>query len=374
MGFSPFSGAERAWVEDPIVNFAVQQGADPDHARAGAQASLLGAGLLTGGMQAFGKWDDLADLGQKLYPGAAAAVKRMGGVWGGESADNLPSEVPQKFPKDFQKAKPGRGTIAQDEFWKEKGWTKGPDDKWRFEISDRYATVKPVSFSPGGDEYKLGEVLYHPDLYKHYPELKEMKVNLRQQESWGENTWQGVYHQYEEGKAPSIEIKFGGEGEGLKTALVHEVQHTIQQIENFYQGGSPGDMPRVRNKFKSKLADYKREKQSLLKAREEGFEFGGYTIKRLDEEIEDIEFVLKEGFGEGKGKYMPNIEMYRRLYGEIEARNAQHRMEWTDSERRQLPPATTESRNRRQFIPSVFGRVGREGFVRSVGKTDVVKE
>ena len=58
------------------------------------------------------------------------------------------------------------------EIWQKTGWFKDKDEAWKFEIGDSNARLNP-GFQSGG---RLGELLDHEELFKAYPELKDVRV------------------------------------------------------------------------------------------------------------------------------------------------------------------------------------------------------
>ena len=58
------------------------------------------------------------------------------------------------------------------EIWQKTGWFKDKDGAWKFEIGDGNAKLNP-GFQSGG---RLGELLDHEELFKAYPELKDVRV------------------------------------------------------------------------------------------------------------------------------------------------------------------------------------------------------
>ena len=58
------------------------------------------------------------------------------------------------------------------EIWQKTGWFKDKDEAWKFEIGDSNARLNP-GFQSGG---RLGELLDHEELFKAYPELKDVTV------------------------------------------------------------------------------------------------------------------------------------------------------------------------------------------------------
>ena len=61
---------------------------------------------------------------------------------------------------------------AQAKIWQKTGWFKDKDGAWKFEIGDSDAKLNP-NFQSGG---RLGELLEHEELFKAYPELKDVRV------------------------------------------------------------------------------------------------------------------------------------------------------------------------------------------------------
>lgn len=58
------------------------------------------------------------------------------------------------------------------EIWQKTGWFKDKDGAWKFEIGDSNTKLNP-RFQSGG---RLGELLDHEELFKAYPELKDVRV------------------------------------------------------------------------------------------------------------------------------------------------------------------------------------------------------
>lgn len=156
---------------------------------------------------------------------------------------------------------------------KETGWHKGYDGKWRFEIDDsefdialngkysrnpdihRYnELVEKVYFLDNasaqeaaelaeldkkiGDKNitpnKLGDLIKHPTLFEAYPELADVDVYFHEGDA---NT--ASYHPGF--KEISLPRKMRMDSKKLKSTLIHEIQHAIQDIEGF-AGGSNTDM------------------------------------------------------------------------------------------------------------------------------------
>src|SRR5262245_28843590 len=170
----------------------------------------------------------------------------------------------------------GAGKNVTDIF-RNTGWFRGADQGWRYEIPDyRSKYVSPTEKSPlqlaqgyidlayPGQKLPLfgkgqnptitkqalqyGEnavprmphlnaILKHPELYEAYPELRDI-VGMNIRGVRGLNYEAG----YRQGTLldPTATIDFGGlkgRGDNRKNIL-HEVQHAIQQLENFSPGGN----------------------------------------------------------------------------------------------------------------------------------------
>ncbi|MCD7799157.1 MAG: hypothetical protein LUG84_07110 [Akkermansiaceae bacterium] len=103
-------------------------------------------------------------------------------------------------------------------------------------------------------ERKLGEVLDYPELFDAYPELAEMEARDR-------DLGKGYYGSYDQW-THIITINETLTPEERRSALLHEIQHAIQDIEGFAAGssvGAAGDKARRIQWAREKLKDYRWE-------------------------------------------------------------------------------------------------------------------
>ena len=122
---------------------------------------------------------------------------------------------------------------SPEEIWKETGWMRGPDHKWRFEIPDN---LDKINFPKDRKPHTLGEIYDNPALYEAYPELAQKTVRMEDTKSSKDKRTRGAYgYVAEDG---SIVIDNSIPADEAKTALVHEIQHSIQAIEGFSRGGN----------------------------------------------------------------------------------------------------------------------------------------
>lgn len=203
------------------------------------------------------------------------------------------------------------------QIWKETGWVKGQEGKWRFELDDskmkfrkkdgkicdvlRISELNFQSMTEGlsdaeSDEFlrlrqaasrgelsaPLSDVISYDLLFEAYPALKEVLVK-------------SDYHAIGMGKAAfdpgtkTIYLSPQANGAKLRQTLLHEIQHAVQDEEGFSFGSSP---------------DYWRERS-------------GISAKEAE-------------------------RLYENTAGEIEARDVERRADLTEEERRETFPASAE--------------------------------
>ncbi|MBO7712207.1 MAG: hypothetical protein J6S85_01730 [Methanobrevibacter sp.] len=328
-------------------------------------------------------------------------------------------------------------------------WEKGSDGKWRWEIDDskvrfdlysameewdnehpRYRELQEKFFNTGlseeeqeefdkwvdernyiqdkhtdlsfaekiyGKDFRLPEVMNHPELFKAYPELKDVTVSIREQNSpaKGDANYEDKHINLYRAKEDTGSFEEWEKEAG--SVLLHEVQHIIQGIEGFAVGGNDTDAGRyieLENQKKAEIKDKafawewkielekQEEKHPELRGNlalmnsliDEYTENGKYSIKELEDEhwlptrnVRDKGFNLyvrgydKEGFEDAykewqetaakKGvNYYDAIKdtdrnryrYYKRFAGEVESRNVQSRMRFTPEQRLNTLLAATE--------------------------------
>lgn len=85
------------------------------------------------------------------------------------------------------------------------------------------------------DGMPLGEVINHPQLFEAYPQMKDWKVKVKKLSP-------STGAQYSRGSHTiTINKSYMGNDEFIRTALIHEIQHGIQEIEGFARGGNPNE-------------------------------------------------------------------------------------------------------------------------------------
>lgn len=228
------------------------------------------------------------------------------------------------------------------------GWHKGNDGKWRFEISDADAKLKighkGVALGQLVDEKKypnavmpLGDVLDHPALFAAYPGLADLRVAFVKQDPNG-------------GERGSFSVRDGvgriqlndsmAAHEALST-LLHEIQHGIQSIEGFATGGSADNIATAQDAARAAIPGLRAEVREAQREYDDAVDMGypDAQIAQRKAALEKAQTALDADLSLADGGN-PS-DQYRRLAGEVEARNTQARALMSDRERQLLPPAHT---------------------------------
>jgi len=253
-------GGIRGYFGLDMPSYATDLGREA-YRNAQALSNAPGVGALAGALKA----------AAKFAPEAAMFIGAMAKTW--DRASNA---------KAVELEKAGVNSRA---IWEQTGNWRGPDGSWRQEISDLPAEFrtnfdaavpsKANQYNAAGLEGPVGGMFRHEDLYAAYPDLlAKERMTLKKRPDWmGEAAESGLY------RPGKIDVASKTE-QGAKSKALHELQHAVQQRENWQRGGS----------------------ESMF------------------------------GFGEDA------FAKYLRLSGEAEARAAQARMNLTSAQRRALFP------------------------------------
>ena len=228
------------------------------------------------------------------------------------------------------------------------------DKKPRFEVDDSGAKIKdfklpirtkqmPYGLETIGPEAKLSDILDHKELFKQYPELKDVTVKFGNNNEMGQS---GSYDPVTNSirvNAPMVGDEIAGSkgwkttndryqlNDKSKSTLLHEIQHAIQQKEGFARGGSPDRMA-ASNKVLQQT--YQNEFNQLEK------QLGKIKDPKKSVELENRLMEL-----DGKISSLKNdgLNEYARLSGEVEARAVQNRMDMPAGQRPLTDPYAAET-------------------------------
>ena len=217
------------------------------------------------------------------------------------------------------------------------GWERGADGKWRYEIPDaklsdmididgKGTMVKRDAEDMFWTSGKLGDKVIAPELFKAYPGLRN--VRLETDAITDDMPSNGSFN----AKTNTIEIH-ASELKYLNSVLNHEIQHAIQRMEGFAQGGNEITIKKDIQNRVNYLA------QEIRRLKAEG---------KYDE--------AKELIKKNKATYNASVsesndfKNYQSLAGEVEARNVQSRMGMSPEERRKTLAEETEDVARKDQI------------------------
>lgn len=380
------------WIketEHPVASF-LQQYAIP-----------MGAGAANQFLRMAGAVSDLPDQTVKLDEdswtmmgvGSMRAFKtNVGaselGIFGGINARGA-----NKLYYNLAKEQAAAG-VPPAEIFRNTNWVKFPDGQWRFEINDIGAQWKPgvlelhkkyelpkqassvdTGWGTVGTSTEqtatskfavrgvpLEGLLDHPELYKHYPEAKQIKTTLEIGLGKGESEIKG------RGMYDPANNHLYATGQTLDQAMsvaLHEIQHFVQhKKELFAQGGDPRYMAKSQEAgaIRSELSKIDLELDKALK----DTQVVAVKMKQVSDRILDIEkrggdatrhrerwaemavewdnleakrLALYKRYDEKyPGTRDPGFHAYRMLMGEVEARLVQTRQHMTGGERQKNFP------------------------------------
>ena len=330
-------------------------------------------------------YDDKGDVipPSKRFNSRKSDIRFMfGGEMGAAEADKADEQTIRMdnldVAKQMEKAKKDAKIIKMAT-----GWEKGVDGKWRYEMPD--AKIKDTIDVGGGNivkrfeedmlwtDGKLADVIDAPGLFEAYPQLKDVRIDT--DAIMNDMPSNGEYNpQTKTITIHADELKY------LNSILNHEIQHVIQREEGFAHGGTPEQVERDFNAAKAewKARSYAFELEE--KAKEMGGEYNQSEVeKALIQEYKDMdmpEFIPDKetrikGFNYFARGYadrsmddaikrfrldrfqrtdFDSYQEYRKLAGEVEARNVEKRLGMTDEERRNSLASETEDVNRDEQI------------------------
>ena len=170
-------------------------------------------------------YNSILGLGKKMPQMAKDNPKLLTKIYGSAKSNSINSFAGEKaLNASANKLSKAKAMLEKGEnevkIWQSTGWYKDKDGAWKFEIDDTPAKIKNQNAD------KLGDLLEHKELFKAYPELKDIKIKKMNEKEVGKL---GYYDPNEK------EIVLRDLSD--KSTLMHEVQHVIQDVEDFARGG-----------------------------------------------------------------------------------------------------------------------------------------
>jgi hypothetical protein len=205
----------------------------------------------------------------------------------------------------------------------------------REEISGLKGENKLRQRNPRTQGLNAPYIFEHPELYKAYPELRNVNITTE----GGSGSTRGQLsivpsHGQIPGSLAMDIFDAGLRGNPTSTTL-HEMQHAVQTIEGMHPGGNP------KFAFSDPIAYemLKKERLKMLQAMpyEDFVRQGGYTdMEQAGKDYTKYTKDLQKGIDPAYDRYLQeNVarDYYKRLGGEAEARAVQERMDMSPSQR-----------------------------------------
>ena len=248
------------------------------------------------------------------------------------------SATPPEFMRDSldtAKAMAAAGKTSE-EIRAVTGWFPGKyDGKMRFEVPDEGATLVESKdwIAHGGSTStergsRLKDVINHPELLAAYPEVGNVTVDAVYGHVDGKGLPREGYYTHRDpkihgdGARPTIKASGATKAQVL-SAILHEVQHFIQDKEGFARGGSPEQFYASRGTI------------------------SGDVLRPEAQRIMDAALIdPKAKMSTGEERFRKTAaahEAYRRTAGEIESRDIQARRNFTPEQRKAMAPYSSEN-------------------------------
>lgn len=271
--------------------------------------------------------DNLMQTGGAMAAGAAAGVAARRGIGVARNADDIAAQTfggirAANAPREAMgeaagMARDGASPRAQ---WEKTRTFVDADGRARFEIDDSGAQLRvPVERLAQGGRGQLRDIMDHPALYEAYPYLATTRVIVRPQPQNALGSYDRVNGVLE--LSPTI-MKAGDE-DNIVSVMLHEIQHGIQDLEGFANGGSPAAL----------MARFDTQAGQDIMARVQAVEAASEAAMKAKDNTAflkaqgDLRDLTKEARRIGK------YETYKHLLGEAEARLVQTRRKMTGAER-----------------------------------------
>jgi hypothetical protein len=232
-----------------------------------------------------------------------------------------------------------------EQIWKETGWGWGVDGKPRFEIRDQ-----PMRTDTAAWARTVGEAVHHPELFENYPDLADVRFG------WEPGT--SAYHRSPSEFGPEA-VRLGDDlrREQIPSVLGHELQHAVQHREGFSAGSNDKIAPRI---FEGPEIEATDREIGILTDQFWHLSRSGYSsqhsaVRETQAQLERLR---------NRRQQLAAFEGYRRAAGEVEARNVQTRLDYSDAERRALAPYQTADVPVSEQLRSEWpvGVIGRDGW------------
>ena len=262
-----------------------------------------------------GQWrQEISDQGSKFNSATDIRAKKQ----------QIESEIASN--KEMLDAVKQRGKEAKDLFPKEltqaKKELKGKTESLQESVSDFYG----YNADPRMTGNYANIALEHPALFEAYPELAQRVVY--QGRKSGDDGMRGSLY------GNQLDVTTQGLLNDPRSTTLHELQHSIQDIEGFGVGGNARDFAKMRYEANQQITSLN-EKMRALVQQIDNPATTAQEKSLLRNEYDDL--INQRQSLVGAAQIDP-MQAYGNLMGEAEARLTQRRMDLTPEERRKYFP------------------------------------
>ena len=154
-------------------------------------------------------------------------------IFGGEKALGA-NKAKLKTARDMAK-----NGADESQIWAKTGWYKDIDKKWKFEINPKGGELD-ISALKKATPNKLGDILKDDELFKAYPQVKDLPILPTQTKDGADAAYQEteVFGLRRKAILFNDEYLQNATNDEIRSTLYHEIQHAIQSIEGFGAGGN----------------------------------------------------------------------------------------------------------------------------------------
>lgn len=305
---------------------------DPQSPEAIGRAADFAGSVMLGGMP----------FGHQAAKQAASEGSALIGMFAGPSAKTADLGA-LKMAQEMAQA-----GASRDDIWNKTGWFQGVDKKWRFEIPDNTSFYRALDPKDGDT---VGRQLAHQQLFAAYPEMENIQHFAINPRAVTGGMQQGEYRTgYDPTNRAHDQILLGGPNKS--STILHELQHAVQNQEGFARGGNTTALQKntpAWEIYQERLAAMRNPLTLEQYAKFAGFDNVDDAAKSYKGYLKQIKKIDPVADRAAQEYGVENA--YRRLAGEVEARNVQKRLDMTPQERKASPPWMTQDvLDENQFI------------------------
>ena len=314
---------------DPRLEYEMLQRPDPGKQEPGLGGSMVDPTI---DFLPIGKMAKIFEsMGVKSLPAIA-------GIFAGKNARtaNLPALGAAKAME--------RQGATREEIWKQTGWFKDEMDKnWKFEISDE-ASKWLGAHQDLPMSGRAAAAIEHKKLFEAYPDLANANLDYIPKQS-------GSWHTTAKGEDF---ITIGGAAKNQRSSVLHELQHAVQTKEGFALGWSKETVTKpAQYKLLREFGNVADELSTLQEKLLSGKAGKPDDYRKMLTRANSLQDEL-DNLGARIDKVADPVfsyNMYRKLAGEIEARNVELRRFSGEALRKEIPPWITQDTPANRAIP-----------------------